>query len=180
MMNCESSSRKIMYAIHACIWFLFCGVCGGLYLAWWSNSKELDSAICGVPIKKPEKTFLCHRWDDKYYDNMYMLGPYSNAQLADDYINDLENWDQDIVNKGSRFSIVYSLCGFTLALLALSNFCLMCGAWNLYARMCGLCCAFCLGCVNFAALITTGVFRYNTMGKLAALSLVPTKYDAET
>ena len=34
-----------------------------------------------------------------------------------------------------------------------------------------------LGCVNFAAIITTAVFRFNTMGRFAALSLCPSKYE---
>mmetsp|Transcript_8074 Transcript_8074/g.9289 ORF Transcript_8074/g.9289 Transcript_8074/m.9289 type:complete len:131 (-) Transcript_8074:71-463(-) len=54
------------------------------------------------------------------------------------------------------------------------------GAWNLHARMIGLCCACLLGCVNFAALITTAVFRFNSMGQLASLSLAPTYYTGDS
>ena len=46
----------------------------------------------------------------------------------------------------------------------------------MYARIIGLCSVCLLGCVNFASLITTAVFRFSDLGKLAALSLAPTKY----
>ena len=51
------------------------------------------------------------------------------------------------------------------------------GAWVLYARICAGCLLCLLGCVNLAAIITTGVFRLNTQGKLAALSTQPIKYE---
>mmetsp|Transcript_21516 Transcript_21516/g.25225 ORF Transcript_21516/g.25225 Transcript_21516/m.25225 type:complete len:125 (+) Transcript_21516:398-772(+) len=62
-------------------------------------------------------------------------------------------------------------------MLGVTNLCLSVGAYNLHARMTGLCCACCLGCINFAALITTAVFRFNSMGKLAALSTTETTYE---
>ena len=35
-------------------------------------------------------------------------------------------------------------------------------------------------CLNLAAIIVTGVFRFNPMGKLAALSLTPSKYNSDS
>ena len=43
--------------------------------------------------------------------------------------------------------------------------------------MLGGCCGCLLGCTNIAAIVVTGVFRFNTMGQLAAISTVGTKYD---
>ena len=43
-------------------------------------------------------------------------------------------------------------------------------------RALSACCGSCLNCVVFAAIITTSVFRFNTMGSLAALSTSPSKY----
>ena len=101
---------------------------------------------------------------------MFRLATYRDEEKAAKYLKEIAGWDDDKQRKGSRFSIIYSLCGFTFGLLALSNFCLILGAWSLYARIIGLCGACWCGCANIAALVTTGVFRYNTMGKLAALS----------
>ena len=79
---------------------------------------------------------------------------------------------------GNRWSKIYSLCGITMFLLAANSALMILGAWSFHAR--GL--AACLGslccCLNLAAIITTGVFRYNTWGSFSALCLAPTKYEA--
>jgi len=51
------------------------------------------------------------------------------------------------------------------------------GVWSYHLRALSACCGSCLNCVVFAAIITTGVFRFNNMGSLAALSLSPSKYE---
>ena len=79
---------------------------------------------------------------------------------------------------GSRFTVVYKFCGITFVCYALSFACIVVGAWSLQLRVLGLCGACFMGCVSCAALITTAVFRFNTMGKLASLSTCPTKFDA--
>ena len=128
---------------------------------------------------------MCDNSDGKIYDNLprFYFDPtsstdyYTDYEKALEYQSEITGWDYDTQQKGTRFSVIYSLCGITMALLSVSNCCLILGAWSLYARMAGLCFACCLGCVNVAAIVTTGVFRYNTMGKLAAISLAPSKYD---
>lgn len=75
--------------------------------------------------------------------------------------------------------MVYAFCGITFIMIATANLCISIGAYNLQARMLGGCCGCCFGCINFAALITTAVFRFNTMGSIAALSKTPTKYVGE-
>lgn len=50
------------------------------------------------------------------------------------------------------------------------------GVWSYHLRALSACCGSCLNCVVFAAIITTGVFRFNNMGSLAALSKSPSKY----
>mmetsp|Transcript_16750 Transcript_16750/g.21180 ORF Transcript_16750/g.21180 Transcript_16750/m.21180 type:complete len:91 (-) Transcript_16750:153-425(-) len=63
-------------------------------------------------------------------------------------------------------------------MLVLSNLCLAFGTINAPVRMLGLALVCCLSILNFAALITTAVFRFNTLGSLAAISTCPTKFDA--
>ena len=60
--------------------------------------------------------------------------------------------------------MIYSFCGVTFLLLALTYIIVLVGVWNLKARVCGFCYLCCLWCVNLAAIITTAVFRFNTMG----------------
>ena len=80
---------------------------------------------------------------------------------------------------GCRWGIVYEFAAITCLLLALNAIILTLGVWFFKARMAGLCLGTLLGCLNLASLVTTGVFRFNTMGKLAALSLTPSKYDSD-
>ena len=86
-------------------------------------------------------------------------------------------YDLDTIADGSRFSVIYAFCGITFLLIGFANLCLTIGAYSFMARACGLCCMCALGCVNFAAIITTACFRFSTMGQLAALSTCPSKYE---
>ena len=144
-----------------------------------ANANNIDSAACmfffpstpaGIALKAS-----CSAYDDKYYDNMFKNGPWGdNNEQAAEYTADIaENWSADKISEGSRFSIIFAFCGITFIMLAAANLCLTIGTYSLHARMTGICCGCCLGCLNFAALITTAVFRFNTMGKLAAISLAP-------
>ena len=78
---------------------------------------------------------------------------------------------------GCRWSTIYILCGLTMLLIAVNAVVQLVGTVNYYARAISSCCASCLTCLNIAAIITTAVFRFNTIGKWAALSLTPSKYD---
>ena len=104
---------------------------------------------------------------------MFMNGPWKDDSSFAELEADVLAYSEEEVNKGSRFSVIYAFCGVTFALLGASNLCMIIGVWSLYARFAGMCLGCCFGCVNLAAIITTGVFRFNSMGKLAALSLTP-------
>ena len=79
---------------------------------------------------------------------------------------------------GNNWSVIYSLCGVTMCLLALNSAMMILGAWSFHARGLASCCGSLCCCLNFAAIITTGVFRFNNQGNLSALCLAPTKYDS--
>uniref|UniRef100_A0A7S3I508 Uncharacterized protein n=1 Tax=Favella ehrenbergii TaxID=182087 RepID=A0A7S3I508_9SPIT len=128
----------------------------------------------------------CAEVDDKFYDTFWFAyDEWSDETEANDLKKDLIDWDMDKLKKGSRFSItehiffsvIYAFCGITFLLVATSYLCLAVGAYVMYTRMAGLCCSCCLGCINFAALITAAVFRFNSAGKFAALSKAPSKWE---
>lgn len=79
---------------------------------------------------------------------------------------------------GNRWTVVYALCGTTMLLLAANSGLMILGAWSLHARGLAACCGSLCCCLNLAAIITTGIFRYNTWGQLSALCLGPTKFDS--
>merc|ERR1739844_778110 len=85
--------------------------------------------------------------------------------------------DEDCFKPGNRFSLIYALSGITMLLLALNSCFMLCGACSYHVRGLTACCGGLCSCLNFAAIITTGVFRYNSWGKLSALCEGPTLYD---
>ena len=78
---------------------------------------------------------------------------------------------------GCRWSTIYIFCGITMLLIACNAVLQLLGTWNYHARAVSSCCASLLTCLNIAAIVTTAVFRFNTVGKWAALSLTASKYD---
>lgn len=80
---------------------------------------------------------------------------------------------------GNRWSIVFKLNAIVYILMAASNSLMVVGAWNVYARALAGCTGCLLACANLAAIIVTGVFRFNTAGQLSALSLTPSKYNPD-
>ena len=82
---------------------------------------------------------------------------------------------RDCVN-GSRWSKVWNFNSIIVLGLALCNLLLMIGAFQFHTRAVGSCLLCCFSCTHLAAIVMTGVFRFNTEGKLAALSTLPVKY----
>ena len=190
MMDAETPARKLSYMIQGIIWTILFATMGGIYLSYmvnankWNDTFDVDhcedsaeAAQFIAQIKALGGDLSCKDLDDRVYDLMFWAGPFDiSAQEQADYMSDLKDWDVDKIALGSRFSVVYAFCGITFIMIATANLCISIGAYNLQARMLGGCCGCCFGCINFAALITTAVFRFNTMGSLAALSETPTKY----
>ena len=81
------------------------------------------------------------------------------------------------MHNGCRWSTIYILCGITMLLIACNAGLQLLGTWNYHARAVSSCCASLLTCLNIAAIVTTAVFRFNTVGKWAALSLTASKFD---
>ena len=124
------------------------------------------------------------------YDVAWMSGPFDSDTTQDqvdnaqDYCDLNENgeiegeiWDNDCIDKGIRWSVAYKL-GFSVCLIyTVALIALIIGAWNLASRMVGSC-LFCMAqCLNFGAIISIGVFRFNPLGVLASMSKAPSKYD---
>ena len=64
-----------------------------------------------------------------------------------------------------------------MLLLAANSILMIIGAWNFHARaLAGTCGSLCC-CLNLASIITTGVFRFNSWGKLSMLCNGASKFD---
>ena len=169
-LDAEPTSKKVnILAIAACQ-FIAYAVIGGLYAARWANVNQLQTEW--------EDNVYASRDDKKniFYDIAPLVYPdWSDAAEASDLIADLGNFSNR--DDGCQWSVIYTLNCITLLLFALNSILQMIGAKYAIARMCGLCCCLCLSCANFAAIIVTGVYRFNTIGKLVALSNVSSEYD---
>ena len=73
------------------------------------------------------------------------------------------------VAEGNRWSILFALNTATLFLLVVNAGLTIGGAFNFHARGLAACCATLCCCLNLGAIITTGVFRFNSVGSLTAL-----------
>ena len=80
---------------------------------------------------------------------------------------------------GCRWSIVYELCGVWMLLAAANGFIMILGTWNVHTRVIGNLCNCCLSCLGLGAVICACVFRFNAMGRLAALSLKGSKLSTD-
>ena len=147
--------------------------------------------------------------DVNYYDNAPMtylsnqllpqssfaqeLGPehfqntpdyYSSDDLEDakKYAKDIaENCgdDTDCLKTGNRFSKIYAFSGVTMILLALNSIGMLFGSCSYHVRGLTTICGALFSILNFAAIITAGVFRFNSWGKLSALCQGPTRYEVD-
>ncbi len=64
-----------------------------------------------------------------------------------------------------------------MILITINGIFMVWGAWNYRARVISGCLCSILGCVDLAAIIVMFVFRFNTVGRLAALSEAASYYD---
>ena len=78
---------------------------------------------------------------------------------------------------GCRWSVIYAFNSILMMLITINGIFMVWGAWNYKARLISGCLCSILGCVDLAAIIVTFVFRFNQVGRLAALSLTASYYD---
>ena len=206
-MELETPARKIQMLVFGLVCVASMGTIGGFYTSGFintDNTMELSKEYC-TNLKALDPTAECtddqNPYDVTYFFTGYGLlggkpfGSFTDQSAADDLIKSAlsdcgKNVPTTVISRGaalntcypegSRWSIVWKLNGITCLMMAATYLLVfVIGAYNFHSRALGGCLGCCIGCVNFAALITTGVFRYNTLGKLAALSDGPSYYDTE-
>jgi len=172
-MEGESERKKLLLAIIGAAFFILSAVSSGIFLSLLSNANEINKKLCQIdPV-------TCDMVNNNVYDVGFLLwDQWTDNEAALTYINEIAKLDSDTYAKGCRFTIVYSLCGFIFLVQACVYLSLIFGAWFLKVRLLGLLCNVLVSCAFIAAIVTTGVFRLNAMGQLAALSTCPTKYDS--
>ena len=183
----ETQCKKCCIAFGSMVHLAFAGAIGIIFALWWSNANqwnaikneycERDSCDAMIYNMGP----LIYWYSDKFKATNYYG---DNIKTADSYVNDLIDQcgldhQSSCWYEGNRWSIVYALCCSTMLLLAVNSGLMVIGAWSLHARGLAACCGSVCCCLNVAAIVTTGVFRYNTWGLLSALCDGPNKYEGE-
>ena len=72
-----------------------------------------------------------------------------------------------------RWTVIFKFLAAVMLLLFLNGIILSIGTYKWNLRAMGMCCNCLLGCVLNAAIIVTGIYRFNTVGTLASMSLAP-------
>ena len=125
---------------------------------------------------------------------MYFLTDISDPLKWTDYSQALDYYDEALadcecsyarpdcdndgcMDEGSRWSVIIKFNFFMFCLMALNGFISSFGAHVYRCRSLASLCFALLCLLNLAAIVTTACFRFNTMGKLAALSTQSTKYQ---
>ena len=174
-MDAESKGRKAYLAVQAIIFLAFFATAGSLYALRYRNINHLNKALCDTDLFDGTETpLMCLITNDNIYNiGFFLEEKWSDESKAEEYLKDLDSYDQGRLKYGCKWSMVFGFAGINFLLLAFNAVTLTCGVWGFKARILGFCCSCLLGCVNVAAIVTTAVFRFNTIGKLAALSLSP-------
>ena len=169
----ETKARRCQVMLFGIIGCAITCFIAGVYLSYSRNVVQFTDALCNDTAS----------WDcdgEAPYDYNYLSGPFTDNSAALDYMQDLDDQcgSDDDYCFSCKWSVVYALNGWLMILMAVNSFIIAAAHWNFHARALTACCGCLLSCVNFAAVITTAVFRFNTQGKLAALSEFPTKYES--
>ena len=112
-----------------------------------------------------------------YYDQHYLDGPFTDSMLSAKLIADIEkSCDTECMQDGIKWSTVYNMNAIVMLVITLQVFIMTIGICNMEARVFSCCCQFCFFVANLATIIVTAVYKFNTKGELASISLAGTKY----
>lgn len=170
----ETCERKITILSCSLFNMLAAVTIGVFYALWSSNASKIQDKYIEISEERGEHA------DYVLYDVLWAYGPFTDKELAASYKNDLlsdTESEESLLQTGVRWTIIYKFGSYMLFMLALNSFVHAIGTYSLKARSISICCTCPLGCLNIAAIVTIAVFRFNTMGKLASLSLVKSSYD---
>lgn len=163
----------------------------GAWFNWhyWQNVKTFESDIVKVCEDNfgpktvwvtPTKT-TCEKLQDgdvEIFDVWFLKAAlnddWTDKAQAKQYLKELEEEcdddDDDCFEDGMRWSVLYRINGWILFLIACNAILMSIGIWLCPVRAIAGCLHCCLKCAVFAGIITTAVFRWDKIGRLAALS----------
>lgn len=174
----ETGKRKQIIAGSSICNFIFATTVGSVAIAWFANQNKIQDAFEDLCTGSNLSNFVdC---SDEAYDYLFVMGPYTNEEKAAEYALELaDNCGATCEKIHIRWSQAYVLSGIVMLLSAFNALIQVLGTWNHTARAASACCSSLLSCTNLATIVLVAIYRWNTVGKLAALSETPTKYDGQ-
>lgn len=105
------------------------------------------------------------------YDWQWKQGNYTDKTAATEFKRLLANCDAECSSIGNRWHWVYSLSGFANLGLCIQAVLLTSGVFFFPTRCVGMCFQTFCSLFYFSVLIVTTIFRFNTQGQFASISL---------
>ena len=171
----EKNTRRNRTAIAAALLMVFFIASSATYFYQYSNAQKINDKLC------PTDPVLCDMLDK---NNLYNVGflmwdDWTDAVTAAKYKSDIADYTDDRYAMGSRFTLIYLNGGVVSLMLAISYCLMLMSKWfcSRVLAMIGFSSASLFWTFHVFTMVMTGVFRYSSMGKLAALSTCPTSYD---
>ena len=181
-MEIESKPRKIWLAIQSVVQMVFYSAAAVIYFLLLANANKINELYCdgnstrlNPDNENQNLAGACAISDSgNAYDQIPLfcknyLDIDDNKQYVYDLLASIQNLENSDKAKqiGTNFTLIYLFCGMTFILLAVTQLILLASIWNLYARIVGVISSCIFTMLNFAAIVTTGVFRFSDYGKLA-------------
>ena len=179
-MATEPKCKKLTIVLWAIIHLGISAVIIAFEFMRQDNVRDVQNDFEDICTTEPAKFPNTCSFDNDvvYYDVAWYDTPsdkYTDLSKAKEYYKELEdNCDTDCLEAGNRWSTIFVFTGTTLIFVAVVHVVLIIGIISHRSRIIGIIVSTVVSCVHLASIITTGVFRFNTMGKLSALSQMQT------
>ena len=125
----------------------------------------------------PEQQVYCT--NSTFYDFYFEVGPFPEDNPDVTELNRLlQGCDAECKTIGTRWSYVYTIGAVSMTAFSVQSLVLMLGVWISHLRVLAIFLQPILCLYNLGVVLTISVFRYNTIGKLAAYSMAPSKFES--
>ena len=170
----ESLFLKLSKLISALVVAITAIVCMSYFVVGHKNVNALQSNCTSLLAENLQ----VYCTNSTLYDFNFQDGPFTDDEEAKHLQFLLGNCDAKCQTIGTRWSYVYILGTQAWAFYMFQSILLALGVWMYPFRIMAIFLQpwFCIN--NLAASIVIAIFRFNTIGQLAALSLAPAEYKS--
>ena len=127
-MEMEPPAQKVRLVIGTMFHFLAAGAIGGLFLAWMVNVNNIQAEY--ETLCANGELAQCSNSDTILYDVLFDYGPFTDTDQANSLrLTIMDDCNEECQQLGCRWSIIYTLSGFTMVLYAAFDLIMCIGTW---------------------------------------------------